>query len=257
MKKTKVAALLMALCLTFAPITACKVVDDDDNPRHTSRSNETRESRETSRRHHSVTTPDYLNGGQTWFDAHGLHTTRTGTFGMKVYSSTLSSTGSGNVVELDSDISIREDFEGCEPGYKNVIATLVIYTSYSADVHYWTSTFDLYTGRSFEHQNGSNSIYNGCQIHNEGEVPLQIGNYNYTIGIQEDITEAEDVTTLVYTIHCPEEYDGVVFQYGYYSGTGDQYYDFDNNIYYADDFTDVSSGLYDYFTIERRPLVVD
>ena len=257
MKKSRVIALILALCFTLFPITACD--ENDDNPRHTSNSDESsRESRETSRRRPTVTTPDYLNGGTTWFEAHGLHTTRTGTFGMKVYSSTPSSTGSGNVIELDSDISIREDFDGCEAGYKNVIATLVIYTTYSAGIHYWTSTFDLYTGRSFEHQNGSNSIFNGCVIHNEGEVPLQIGNYNYTIGIQEDITEEEDVTTIVYTIHCPEEYDGVVFQYGYYEdGWAGSYYDFDNNIYYADDFTDVSSGLYDYFTIERRPLIVD
>lgn len=189
--------------------------------------------------------PDYLNGQKTWFEKQGLEYTPCGNFDMYMLSQS-------SVIQVPAYIEIQTNFE-CEPGRKNIVATTIIAIGQRDGWFFWTSSFDKYSGTSFEFQNGSNTLYDGCNITNSGDVWVVIGDYEYTFHIIENITMEDDVTTLKYTINCPLEYDGAVLQYGYCPQEEIHDHDFSEKaIWYADDFTDMH-GYYDYFTLEGTP----
>lgn len=190
--------------------------------------------------------PDYLGpDGVTWFEQKGLKFTECGNFKMNLLSG-------GQIIQVPAKIEIETNYD-CEDGWKNIVATTEISIGQAAGFHFWTSSFDKYTGASFEFQNGSNSLYDGCNIINEGDVQVVIGEYDYTFHICEHITLEDNVTMIVYTITCPYEYDGTVLQYGYCDEMGSTNHDFNSGkIWLADDFTDMY-GYYDYFTLEGFP----
>ncbi len=191
--------------------------------------------------------PTYLAPGeQTWFEKQGLQFTECGDFKMNIHSY-------DSVIQIPGHIEIETNYD-CQEGYKNIVATTKLALGQGTDFHYWTSSFDKYTGTSFEFQNGTNSLYDGCNIINEGDVKLKIAECDYSLHIKEHITMEKETTTIVYTITCPYAYDGTVLQYGYCTEI-EQYrdHDFKNNvIWYADDFTDMH-GYYDYFTLQGLP----
>lgn len=192
--------------------------------------------------------PQYLEPGElSWFDEHNLEYTSEGNFFIHA------NAGDGSILLIPADLRINEDTEGCSDGYRNVTAILTVDTHGVSNYTYWTSSFDKYTGTSFEFQNGSNSIYNGVHIINEGTVTLHVADYDYTIYIHEDIVQTDDITIMTYTVTCPAEYDGVVFQVGYSDLSGENYA-FGSEVFYADDFTDVESEDFNYFTITSIPL---
>ena len=199
----------------------------------------------TTARRRFVPTPNYLGENTpTWFESQGLTFTPTGNFMMDVYSFESFSTA-------PAQIRIETNYD-CEEGYKNVIATTVIDIS-ALDAHFWTSSFDKYTGTSFEFHGDATSIFNGCDIIHDGDVELNIGDYNYLLHINEHIIMEDSITTIVYTITCPEEYDGTVLQYGAHADTDDDYRDFgEGTTWLASDFTDMH-GRFNYFTLQGLP----
>lgn len=241
----KLLSLILVFALIMISFAACSNEINDN-------SEETEETEEDEREPYSrgsIIPPEYLAPGEvSWFDAHGLEYTPEGNFYLHA-----TANSAGEIQDIPADLRINEDTEGCEDGYRNIVGIFTIDTRGVSYSSYWTSTFDKYTGTSFEFQNGSNTIYNGCHIINSGTVELHIAGYDYTITIVEDIVQTDDITIMTFTVTCPAEYDGLVFQIGYSDGH-DQTYNFGNQTYYADDFTDVTSENYNYFTIQSVPL---
>lgn len=247
--KTKLLALiLIASCILSS---ACTVVDrKKDRKKYDHRSERDKdddededdedEPEETKRNPHNVSAPDYLSGKSTWFDEQNLEFTPNGSFYMDVYSY-------GQFVQVPAYISIETNYD-CEDGFKNIVSTTQIDMS-ASDYHFWTSSFDKYTGTSFEFHGDASSLFNGCDIIHEGDVPLSIGAYEYKMHILEHIEMQDDITTITYTITCPIEYDGTVLQYGSSGDTGNDYRDFESTSWLASDFTDMH-GHYNYFTLQ-------
>ena len=258
--RTKLLVLLLASSML---LTACSTTTKEDKKKkkpdrdsHKQEEEETRVSRrevdpnsgnEPDRDLKNYKVGKYLDDGEeSWFDEQKLVFTATGNFQMNMYSY-------GEFVKVPANIDIVTDYDNCEKGYKNIIATTKIDISMMS-VNFWTSSFDKYTGTSFEFRNGSNSLYNGCDIINEGDVELNIKKYHYTLHIKEHIQQEDDITTITYTITCPIEYDGTVLQYGAYGYAEDQMdkeFGGGNN-WLASDFTEMH-GAYNYFTLQGLP----
>lgn len=262
-KYTKIIATILACSLLFTACSTSKKDKKDKKPNRDKHRNEEEEDdtkvtrrdidpnsdgKDNKNGQNSNYQPGkYLDAGEkSWFDEQKLVFTATGNFQMNMYSY-------GEFIKVPANIDIVTDYDNCEKGYKNIIATTKIDIS-MVSVNFWTSSFDKYTGTSFEFRNGSNSIYDGCDIINEGDVELNIKDYHYTLHIQEHIQQEDNITTITYTITCPIEYDGTVLQYGAYGYAEDQ---MDKEFgggksWLASDFTEMH-GAYNYFTLQGLP----
>ena len=246
MNKRLTAILLTTSILATSIFTsACSTQEKKEKKsrRHTRHEEEeTKETEPTGRR---VPPAHYLDEGEeTWFDQQGLEFTPNGNFDMDIYSW-------GQFIKVPANMTITTDYD-CEEGYKNIIAVTKISMG-GSDFHFWTSSFDKYTGTSFEFHGDSSQLYNGCDIIHEGDVPLTIKDYDYTFHIKEHIVMEDDVSTITYTITCPIEYDGTVLQYGAYGMAEDDGRVFDGGTTWrADEFTDMH-GAYNYFTLQGMP----
>lgn len=246
-KSIKIISIITAMCLLFCSFSACSNKRGDTDIEETEEEDDGRErySRD------QIVPPNYLPDGQpTWFDAHNLEYTPEGNF----YLHATASFSPLQITDIPADCRLNEDTTDCEDGYRNVVAIFTIDTRGASYSSYWTSAFDKYTGTSFEFQDGTNTIYNGCHIINSGTVYLHIADYDYTIYIEEDIVQTDDITIMTWTVKCPAEYDGVVFQIGYSEGDYGTHDFSGNTVLYADDFTIVESEYFNYFTIESIPL---
>ncbi len=153
---------------------------------------------------------------ESWFDKHDLTITPQGDF-------TFETAGvveeEKKVIEVGGKVSIEETTEGCADGYKRVICDIVTdYSCIEQESGYaqWVSAFDRYTGTTFEFAEAESELADGDSNVSDGAVKIKNGDevYDISIGFEEenDYPRWHDVVTVI----CPVEYDGTVFQIGYW-----------------------------------------
>lgn len=138
----------------------------------------------------------------SWFEAHKLSVTKQGKTEIII--------GAGeegvepSAAKDRCEVSIIETVEGCEEGHKKVICTVTSDVSESLNndnVWIWISAFDRYTGTSFEY---------------DGIADISYGDRTYDVGMVFKGGEGFPLWTDTLTVTCPEDYDGTVFQIGYF-----------------------------------------
>lgn len=243
-------AAALILCLTAL---LCSCHKTDDRKSHTKNDNDNNDQSVETYIEETTTSdtyrsniPEYLlPGTTTWFTNKELELTPTGDFSMYVLSDGTS------VLHAPAYIDISTNYE-CEDGFKNVVAVASVDISGVINSTFWVSSFDKYTGTSFELNDNTNYIYDGCNYYNEGDINVDIMNCSYTFHIQTEIMMDERIAVITYIITCPVEYDGTILQLG--AQTSNESYNavFDGHTLYADDFTYLY-GAYNYFSMEGIP----
>jgi len=206
----------------------------------------------------------------TWFEEQGLTITPQGNFTLKTE---LFNVHGEHIcdIEVPSTATITETTEGVEDGYKKVIA--VFTNDYSAiDAQYGntyngsiaitdsdgfediinhgtgTMAFDRYSGASFENNSSApaGDSHGGAMIsvEYEGKTYELTFNFEYTYEYDND----NCIGTSTYTVVCPVEYDGVVFQQGYLSyDLWQKNYEFDDSkLYTMDQYPSFANNGYPY-----------
>lgn len=126
--------------------------------------------------------------------------------------------------EVSGNVVITESTDGVEEGYKEVkmvsIEDVNANTSYRVEgrVGYrnWHSAFDRYTGTSFEFDPISPPLYPGQSENKEGFATIVNGDTSYNVSISFGSVNEGPIITSTVTVTCPVNYDGVVFQIGYF-----------------------------------------
>jgi len=150
--------------------------------------------------------------------------------------------GSDSEIDIINSISITETTDGCPEGYKKVIAAFKTDPE-APSHHYWYSTFDRYTGYSFEFSTEPTS-----GVDTGSARTLLDYEINVDIGVEFDFSDAE---MRYVKITCPKDYDGTVFYGGYASdelGEELQKFDFSGNKIYTIDQLPYWGSEYRFFS---------
>lgn len=182
-----------------------------------------------------------------WFGEHGLVITPQGDFTF----TTMGCDDSYNDVkpfEVKANAAVSETTDGVEDGYKkvtmvwNIDASAVDGTGYN----HWESAFDRYTGISFE---ADSSVMEGT-YHWEGFFTIVNGDESYDVSIATEVISDYPKSTDTLTVTCPVDYDGVVFQIGYWDQElreANQAIDYTARLYTIDELPAYGNG-YHYFS---------
>ena len=151
-----------------------------------------------------------------WLQEHGISITPQGDF--VVTAGLIDGNKDAGDIEVPTNVSISENTEGCESGYKKVVisCTCDVSAAEGKTSAIWNSVFDRYTGISFE--NTSIPVVNtdmGESSSNAQSLNLTIDGKDYDIYMDHTHENNFPKTVDKITITCPEDYDGAVFQVGY------------------------------------------
>ena len=190
-----------------------------------------------------------------WFAENGLTITPQGDF---TYT-TIYRDGSGvelGTFDVMSHAVITETMEGVEEGYKKVIFTLTddISANSGNGYRYWYSALDRYTGTSFEFDSTTVTASVGQTAHEAGFVTIVNGDVSYDVSIAFETTNSAPIFTNIITVTCPADYDGVVFQVGYWDSELANAYnaiDFKARLYTVDELPAWGDGYY-YFSYSNE-----
>lgn len=254
--KRKVFSLILIAVLSAGLLVGCKkpselIVDLKEQAEETEEDLSSAEMRASERMHTPIdyTSPSFLpEGQQSFMDEQGLIITTGDSFNMKVLDHS-----TGQMTEIPCTYVIYETTDGCEDGQKRVVMLCNIPGTLSLE--YWTSYFDRYTGISFETEQSSNSLFDGCNFVNENDLTLELGEYSYDIHTVHTTTLEEGLISEKVEIYCPIEYDGAVIQYGYPVEI-DTYYDypFGSEGFTIDQTPWCGNEYFNYFAIEYLPI---
>ncbi len=256
--KRKLLSVFLIATLSAGLLVGCKkpeeILQDLKDHSETSEESEDRSSAEERaadrmRTPLDYTAPSYLPEGQpTFMEEQGLIITTGNSFNMKVLDHY-----TGEMTEIPCTFTIYETTEGCEDGRKRVVMLCNI--PGTLNLEYWTSYFDSYTGISFETQQSSNSLFDGCNLVNENDLTLELGEYSYDIHTVHTTTLEDGLISEKVEIYCPIEYDGAVIQYGFPVDI-DSYYDypFGSEGFTIDQTPWCGNEYFNYFAIEYLPI---
>lgn len=258
MKRLKIVTLVLTTALLFS----CFSMSGCDNKSRSDRDeiSEEDEDDEDSRRkpydqNHRINgglSYDWLNGEPDYMEENGLVISELGRFEFPI-----GERSTGDIIYIPAFVKIEESTDGCEDGRKNVIATCTFMNEGNSLSGLWISAFDRYEGYTFENNGLYFDLYEGC--YDEDVVPK-----TFVIGDREvDVTwtflseQQEYVATITMTVNCPEDYDGVVFQYGPSDVNGvavrDSLTDMNTRSYTIEEIG-FTGNDYLYFTLEKTPM---
>ena len=219
MKSRKVLVLMLALCLATLSVAGCGKKAEKTEPEEVEITEEAVEEIPEPE-------PEPIEAAEpvepaeqeepTWFDEQKLSITPQGKITYV--------TGAGDEGEPAEEIhpscnvSITETTEDCPEGYKKVVASFESDFSECSNKHFWlwVSAFDRYTGTSFEFDNTHMSLEAGESASIEGAVLIRYGDDSYDVKMEFSGGNDFPIWTDHLTVTCPVEYDGTVFQIGYW-----------------------------------------
>ncbi len=260
MKRLKIVSLVLTASLLFScfAMSGCdnKSRKDRDEDEISEEEDDGDSRRKPYDQNHRINglTYDWLNGEPDYLEENGLVISDLGRFEFPMGERTA---GASGIFYVPAFVKIEESTDGCEPGRKNIIATCTFMNEGNDLSGLWISAFDRYEGYTFEDNGMYFDLYEGC--YDEDVVPK-----TFVIGDREvDVTwtfvseQQEFVATITMTVNCPEDYDGVVFQYGPSDSAGiiirDSLSDMDTRSYTIDEIG-FSGNDYLYFTLEKTPM---
>lgn len=194
-----------------------------------------------------------------WFADQDLEITPQGdfTYSAMAYDSNLVDL---TTFEVKANAVISETTEGVEEGYKEVklVCTQDVNAIYNiegeAGVRYWTSAFDRYTGTSFEFDSSTTYTDYGELSDKQGYVTIVNGDVSYEVSIHFESINNFPIITKSITVTCPVDYDGVVFQVGYWDSEKideNQTIDYTARLYTIDELPAWGDGYY-YFSYSNE-----
>ena len=159
---------------------------------------------------------------EDWFSSHDLEITKQDDFSS--FTTALHSKGERDIageMKFPASIKIDETTDGCEDGYKKIVIRLEIDPSPSGKYGFtfFSAPLDRYTGTEFREPTGETGLEMTTNKHSvEGHEYLTFSSNGKKVDIEKDclneMVGSKHVETT--TVICPEDYDGTVFQVGYY-----------------------------------------
>ena len=143
-----------------------------------------------------------------WLEEHGIAITPQGDWPVNLYG--YDSYVEDYVCDFEAgvNVAISETIEGADEGFKKVTAVYTVDMSNMPEevtgCRWNTSSFDRYTGTYFR---GNAKTKNA----------VRIGDEYYDIRTEWETVSNWPLSTVTYTVTCPADYDGTVFQFGYTS----------------------------------------
>lgn len=256
MKAKKITAAFLAVSLLFAAVGCSKDDSDKRNGRNRGddevseeEDNDRRRDYDDNRRVQSDLSGDWLNGEPWFIDVNGIEITDTGRFEFPMGDIAYG----GETTGFPAFVKIEQNYDGCEDGYKNVVATCTFLDD-SGTGGMWISVFDKYMGYTFECSDHTFELYEGCYDVNYSSKDFTVGDHDVHVEWTLISEQQEYVATLTMIVKCPEDYNGCVFMYGpLNSNSPIDSCDLDNQLYDINDI-DYSGDEYVYFTLEALPL---
>ncbi len=191
-----------------------------------------------------------------WLEAHGITITPQGDCQVTVWGG--EEDGVTFVSDYDAavNVTISETEEGADEGFKKVSALFTIDFSNNPGnyVKYWSSSFDRYTGTSFEFDGSVIYTNQGDHVTTKGYTTIQNGDEYYDVSIEFSSENQYPLFYKTITVTCPVDYDGTVFQIGYSSPELDEQnsqIDFSARLYSIDELPFFGDG-YLYFTMNNE-----
>lgn len=189
----------------------------------------------------------WMDKGSWYTTVNGIDMTKTGRFKFPMGEVT-----AGDIAYVPAFVTIDENYEDCEDGYKNVVA-ICTFRNDPDHEGMWVSVFDKYTGCSFD-CNEYLELYEGCYETNYSVREFKVGEHDVHVEWTTITEQKEYVSTITLIVKCPEEYVGSVFMFGPNNLDGlkiwescdwdNRLYTIDKTGYYGDDFV--------YFTLEAK-----
>lgn len=159
---------------------------------------------------------------EDWFSSHDLEITKQNDF--STFTTALHSKGKRDTVgemKFPASITIDETTDGCDEGYKKIVIRLEIDPSPSGKYGFtfFSAPLDRYTGTEFREPTGETGLDMTTEKHSvEGHEYLTFNSNGKSVDIEKEclneMVGSKHVETT--TVICPEDYDGTVFQVGYY-----------------------------------------
>lgn len=147
-----------------------------------------------------------------YLDEYGIHITKQGHFSETLYNA------SGKAMELPCTISMNEEITD-QTNKKIVIEVSYDYSKIKDAAHwYWHTAFDRYTGQCFNITNLNLDDYEEVLC----DSTIEIDGKSYYVSGTSESDEDFPIETFRFIIDAPMEYDGLVFQVGYFSDVEQQ-----------------------------------
>ena len=257
MKASKILAAFMATTLLFT-VAGCSMGksghsrfpdDDEDTDEEIEEDSDDDSDRDYDRVRTGLGN-DWLKGEPWFINENRIEITDPGRFDFPMGNAT-----SGDIRMYSAFITLEENYDDCEAGYKNVVATCKIYDDVEHE-SMWLSVFDKYTGYTFESSDYHFDLCEGCSDYNYSKKDFKIGDRDVHVEWTFISEMMDNITTFTLIVKCPEDYNGCVFQFRPENSTNNiASCDLDNNLYDINQIGYGSNTDYIYFTIDSKQLL--
>lgn len=155
--------------------------------------------------------------GKSWMEENGFSVVPQGDY--ILHTSQNDGHEDTGLADIPIHVEMYESTDGVEPGMKNIVYKLVFDTSTKTDwdIEWIDYLIDRETGKIIYYSLSED----GESFDPSLPIPIEINGKTYEAYYSVDPTYnyQDHVYTFVGTLTCPESYDGVVFQVGYYDKT--------------------------------------